>query len=468
MADDNREMHRLRYRAAGDSLTVRDGDEVDGDEDTMQIRLPIASTGEVRNEGDDPLSRGELNGMARQLKEREIGVFPAHGDDDKIAFGRYSPFEKLGVWTDAAIDSREDQNLLMATAEMPDPETLPAATGDYREALAILKEQAKRGIPQDASIGWRDDEDFSGGVDLMEASIVGIGADPRTTTGDEKAEVVARAAIEAGADAEELVASVERAVESERPLGPPEDPDRFDSFEECKQAMLDEGYDEETAEAICGKWEQQAANSQESASTESMTEQDDPGDEDTGTDTQEQDADDGETRAPDDLTEDDLLTFTAMHLDGMDEGDLAEAVDAADATYIGECDAEALFDLVSTVTGAEYGTVEDAMADLMENGDTDEENEGDGYDDKEDDDDEDEDDDRDAVAELHERLDEIEDEIADVRSGETEVETPGDNSDEESDKREAEGTEEPETDDDRATDNPNSGMGGIDNLGDYT
>jgi len=106
--------------------------------------------------------------------------------------------------------------VLMATARMPDPEDLPAATGDYRQALAILKEQAKRGIAQDASIGWRDDDEFPGGVDLMEASIVGIGADWRTNTGDDAAEVVARAAVEAGADPDTLAASVREIATEQR------------------------------------------------------------------------------------------------------------------------------------------------------------------------------------------------------------------------------------------------------------
>jgi hypothetical protein len=211
MPDDDGAAYRRHYRATGDDIRVRESEELDDDEGVFEIRMPIASTGDVRNDGDDPLSRNELNGMARQLSDRQIGVFPAHGADDMIAMGRYSPFERLGDWEDSAIESREDENVLMATARMPDPETLPAATGDYREALAILKEQAKRGVAQDASIGWRDDEDFPGGVDLMEASIVGIGADWRTNTGDESAEVVARAAIEAGADPEELAETV-RAV----------------------------------------------------------------------------------------------------------------------------------------------------------------------------------------------------------------------------------------------------------------
>jgi len=193
MAPTDDSAYRLNHRAAGDDVTIRE--DLEDDEDTFALRMPIASTGDVRNDGDEPLTRSEIDGMAQQINERQIGVFPAHGSDSKIATGRYSPFERMGDWQDGEVESRSDVDLLMATARMPDPETLPAATGDYREALAILKEQAKRGIAQDSSIGWRDDEDSPGGVDLMEASIVGIGADPRTNTGDESASVAARAAV---------------------------------------------------------------------------------------------------------------------------------------------------------------------------------------------------------------------------------------------------------------------------------
>jgi hypothetical protein len=250
--------YRTRHRATGDDMAVREPEPVDGDGDVFTVRLPVASLGDVRNEGDDPLTRDELDGMARQIRDRQIGVFPSHGDDGIVASGRYSQFEKLGVWTDATVDEREaGADVLLATARMPDPEELPESTGEFRQALAILKEQAKRGIPMDASIGWRDDGDFPGGVDLMEVSIVGIGADPRTTTNDDAAEVVARAAVDAGADPDTLVDAVRDAVTDARPLGPPEDPDRFETFDECVDALSDDpDTSREDAEAICGSWEQ--------------------------------------------------------------------------------------------------------------------------------------------------------------------------------------------------------------------
>lgn len=221
MTDDQTVPNRQRFRADGTDVAVRD--DIETDDDVFELRMPIASTGAVRNDGDDPLTREEIDGMARQLDERSVGVFPDHGNGDKIAGGRYSPFEKLGEWRAADVNTREDDDqadVLMATARMPDPETLPAATGSYREALAILKEQAKRGIAQDSSIGWREDDSHPGGVDLMEASIVGIGADWRTNTGDEAAEVLAHAAA-IGREADDpdgLVATFRAAVTTGREL----------------------------------------------------------------------------------------------------------------------------------------------------------------------------------------------------------------------------------------------------------
>jgi len=604
MPDTDESTYRRHYRAESDDVTVREPDEVDSEDEVFEIRMPIATTGQVRNDSDDPLTRAELSGMARQLNERQIGVFPAHGNDDMIAFGKYSPFERLGDWREAELQTREDSDMLMATARMPDPETLPAATKDYRTALAIIKEQAKRGIAQDASIGWRDDDDFDGGVDLMEASIVGIGADWRTNTGNENAEttasVVARAAVDAGADPDALVDAVRSAVDGERPLGPPGDEDRFESFDECVQALMDDpDVSREDAEEICGAWEaaKQSADTRAdyevgdetveitppdymvNAAALAMQKSDDGlgsdcgtgvGDEradqiradevgpdvvteiaayltshaedvtadgtpdewsddewddcgnmqyakwgglgtgtaldwaqaranavadardedlpypdrstndmsntDTPDDPDEQDADDGETtdRAPEDVTENDLLTFTAMHFDGMDEEDLAQAVDAADASYIGECDAEALFDFVSIVTGAEYGEVEDAMGDLMtgDGEDTDDEQGDYGDDeDEEDEDDEDEqsadteqdaddsDSDRDADTELRDEVEALREELDEIRDGgltSDDVETPDDNQDADPDEEQ----DADETDSDEQTaESPTAGLG---------
>jgi hypothetical protein len=391
MPDTDDPTYRLRYRATGDDIRVREPEEVEGGEDVFEVRLPIATTGQVRNDGDDPLTRDELNGMARQLKAREIGVFPAHGSDSMIAAGRYSPFEKLGVWAEASIDSREEENVLMATARMPDPETLPAATGEYRQALAILKEQAKRGIAQDASIGWRDDEDFQGGVDLMEASIVGIGADWRTNTGDEQAEVVARAAVDAGADPEALIETVRSAVEEGRPLGPPGDEDRFESFEECVDALSDDpDTSREDAEEICGAWE--AAKDGQS---HDMTESTDP---DEGTDTDEQDAADEAAETQDDSPE--KLRQSPAEL-----ADMAEDLFMAHAERAAEEFREELEEMM--------GDGEEAEMD----GDEDDEDEDDDGEMSADDPDEEQDADADDASDLESRIAELETELQEARDG---------------------------------------------------
>jgi hypothetical protein len=322
-------MHRTVHEPQAGDMELRQGEEVPGEDAMMEIRLPIASTGQVRNEGDDPLSGAELRGMARQVDSLTKGVFPEHGASDQVDGGRYTQFEKLGYWADADLQreaAADDSDLLVATARMPDPDTLPASTREYRTALAILKEQALRGIPIAASIGWRDDPDAPGGVDLMEASIVGIGADPRTNTGEGGGAMLARAAAE-GADVSgfvdrvrelvrspslghtygpitpelshegisldegelycyetgevnhvggprneiecpacgevldgtELMADLNESnadVDDARPLGPPGDRDRFETFEECVSTLSeDPDVSREDAEQICGAWE---------------------------------------------------------------------------------------------------------------------------------------------------------------------------------------------------------------------
>jgi hypothetical protein len=154
--------------------------------------------------------------MAQQIADADIGVFPQHGSSNVVDGDRYSQFQRLGDWTDADLQSEaaaDGSDLLMATAEMPDPDTVSEATGEYRQMLAILKEQAERGIGINSSIGWADAEDAPGGVDLLEVSIVGIGADPRTNTEtDEAAGLVARSAVAAGADPDALIREVRKAL----------------------------------------------------------------------------------------------------------------------------------------------------------------------------------------------------------------------------------------------------------------
>jgi len=177
-----------------DDLSDVDLEDVDvaaGDEGLFIVRMPIASTGEVRNEGDDPLSRDEVAGMAEQINDRTPGVFLDHGQN-AVTGSRYSALGKVGEWADAELVEGDGETLLEADARLMDPETLPAATSDLREALAIVKSQVERELSLSASIGWRTDRSMPGDVDLMEASLVGIPADPRTTSQDAPAPEAAR------------------------------------------------------------------------------------------------------------------------------------------------------------------------------------------------------------------------------------------------------------------------------------
>lgn len=271
------------HEPPGSSIELRE--EVEGEDGVFEIRMPIATTGEVRNENDDPLTRDELSGMAQQIGDGVVSVFPDHG---KTAIGgpqRYSIGEKGGEWEGAEVvsaqDSESGEDELIATARLMDPDTLPDIP--VRGMLGAIKELTKRDMSLPSSIGWKSDDDSPGGNDLMEASIVGISADPRTVSSGGEA-LVARAAVEAGADPNALVESVREAVESERPLGPPEDPDRFESFEECVQALAEDGdLSEEEAERVCGAWE----NAQAQSTSNDMTTESDP-DESSGTDGEEQ------------------------------------------------------------------------------------------------------------------------------------------------------------------------------------
>lgn len=436
MPDNDESAHRHHYRAVGDAIQIREPEEVEGEDGVFEIRMPIASTGDVRNEDDDPLTRGELEGFARQLSERSIGVFPAHGGDDMIASGRYSPFERLGNWNTAEFQTRSedgDDGVLMATARMPDPETLPAATKEYRTALAILKEQATRGIDQDASIGWREDDDFDGGNDLMEASIVGIGADWRTNTGDEAAEVVTQAALDAGADKADLLEHVRAAIADRegRPLGPEDDPQRFDDWDDCMSAMQESGHSEEEAKRICGSFKEDSEG-QDADTSDTNTQNDEnmSNQESDDEPTDEQDAaDDAETQ--DGETEQVRMSS-------------AEIADMAEDIVMGH---------IEQATEELRNELEDAMDDGGENesddGEDDEEEEEDEDDEEMNTSDADEGDTEqsgdDETDELRDEVQSLQDELEDLRDGgvdpdDVDTPDPDDEQDADDDESEAEQT----------------------------
>jgi hypothetical protein len=201
--------HRRTFEASGDDIEVRQDEE-----SVFELRMPIASTGKVRNEGDDPLTRDEIGGMARQINDGSltVGVFVDHGQTNISGAARYSIAERVGEWQDAEVTTRDDRDaeLLEATARMMDPDSLPDIP--VRGHLGTVKELAVRDMSVPASIGWGDDGDAPGGVDLMEASVVGIQADKRTHSEASAGEVVARAAVDAGADPDLLVEQVKAAT----------------------------------------------------------------------------------------------------------------------------------------------------------------------------------------------------------------------------------------------------------------
>lgn len=191
MSTNSTPTHRTHYQPSPGRADVREVD--DSDDGLFRVRMPIASTGEVRNEGDEPLAPETIDGMAQQLDSRSVGVFIDHGRNDDVGGSRYSAVEKAGVWDAGEVEQRAGETELVADAVLMDPETLPGETGPLRQALSVLKSQIERDIPLAASIGWNEDDSKPGGVDLWEASIVGIPADPRTVSGEAGVEVAARA-----------------------------------------------------------------------------------------------------------------------------------------------------------------------------------------------------------------------------------------------------------------------------------
>jgi hypothetical protein len=198
MTDHDDAQHRAYHQPSAVRVFVRETD----DDGVFVVRMPIASTGEVRNQGDEPLTRDELDGMAEQIEGGGAGVFLDHGSNMDISGSRYSAVGKVGEWQNPDLTTNDaGETLLEAEARMMDPETLSETTGSVREALSALKAQVDRDIGLSSSIGWRDDDSSPGGVDLMEASIVGIPADPRTTS-QNAAAAMARAVV-MGSDADQ-------------------------------------------------------------------------------------------------------------------------------------------------------------------------------------------------------------------------------------------------------------------------
>ena len=419
MTDTTDPEYRSYTSPESEDIEVRQPEDEDG---VFDVRMPIATTGEVRNQGDEPLTRDELEGMARQIEERNIGVFLDHGGTDLGGMERYSAIEKIGEWRDAGVNTREadDESELVATARLMDPETLPNGVSSIREAIGAIKEQVQRGFSVSASIGWREDDAYPGGNDLMEASIVGIGADPRTTS-DADAATVARAAVDAGADPEDLIAEVRAAVREDtdesRPFGPPGgDEDQWDTFDECVNEVEDwDNIDD--PEAFCAWAEEQTKDAD--TDNHDMSDTDDTPEEGDTTEEQQSEEPD-EEQAPEDIGEDDIAEFVAEIYDGVDSADFIEAMNEAGGEFGGLDE-----DTVSWFVGDVLDLTAGEVMDMLDEG---EDNEMDEDEDEEDDEEQasdEPDEEQDAKqSDLEERIASLEDELAEFRSGEGEVETP--------------------------------------------
>lgn len=354
MTDPDEPQHRAYHQPDPSRVTVHD---LDGDDGTFAVRMPIVSSGEVRNENDGAFTRDELEGMAQQIEERGLSVFLDHGKSE-LGGSKYSAIGKVGEWTNPEVVGNNDSGeiLVKADARLMDPETLPAATGTVREALATVKSQVERDMALSASIGWREDEDAPGGNDLMESSIVGIPADPRTTS-DGAAGVVARAAVEAGADPEQLVEEVQAVVmgsdddthdmtdeqseSGEEPDDTNEEEDGMDA-QEYRETMLEIQQEQmdtltEVAESIRPKDEEGEDDDEDDEDDEEEQVADTDGEQNTEPDTARTVEIDGEERAVEDVVaehQDALQTLreNGLTVDDIDSNDDTETDDEQDAS----------------------------------------------------------------------------------------------------------------------------------------
>lgn len=257
--------YRRKHEASGDAVEVREEVPTDAGtgEEWYAIRMPISSTAEARD--GEAFTRDRLTGWVRQINEGTIPVFADHGRNDGVADSRYSAFGKLGYYDNADIEERGDVVDLVADMVVLDPAKVHEATGDYREALAILKTQAEAGMPLTASVGWSEDtgdRDVPGGADLLEGSVVGIPSDARADS-SQSAEPAPLARAVSAASTDFDVATFLRELAQTRPFGPPGgDGDEFDDFDDCVEAIMEDNPDmsKADAEALCGSWQEETKN----------------------------------------------------------------------------------------------------------------------------------------------------------------------------------------------------------------
>jgi len=102
----------------------------------------------------------------------------------------------VGRLAEPEVVTRDGATDLDIDFRFPMPDEVSEHATTLREVLATLHSQARAGIPLTSSIGWKEDtgeRDVPGGADWLEASIVGIPSDPRTTTADAGEPALARA-----------------------------------------------------------------------------------------------------------------------------------------------------------------------------------------------------------------------------------------------------------------------------------
>jgi len=292
-----------------------------GGEQREVLRVPISSTRPDR-EG-DRFAKEALERMAEQIEREKPLVFQNHGlAGDFMGAIPYDQSETIGTHHDAEVVQADDGEYDLMAMVNPD--------GTHPEGERMLKQVRDEGQAVKFSVGFNIqgyeareemESDYQGdgrvftSVDLMEDSKVGVPANPD-----------ASAPVEASAKQMGQMPGVQ-----------------MHPMTQMLQAM------------------QGGASPPEARTAEVKTpdhSHPDPSREQSGTEP-------SVSRAPEDMSENDLLTFTATHYDGMDESDFMDAADAGDAEYIGECDTEALADLISTVTGAEYEEAANTLDDLM-------------------------------------------------------------------------------------------------------
>lgn len=172
----------------------------DAEDGLFAIRMPLASTAEARD--GRALGGDIIEGWRQQIEDEPLPLFLDHGFDG-LSTHRYGALSKVGYWTDAEVVERNGELELEASAVMADPDELDGDVGAITRCLRWLRTQAELGIPLASSAGWSEntgDRDVPGGYDLMEASIVGIPSDERTTTSSADPVAVARAVEAASED----------------------------------------------------------------------------------------------------------------------------------------------------------------------------------------------------------------------------------------------------------------------------